>query len=61
MAVHQDAQDLINIGAYRAGSNPEIDKAIKLHPRINDILTQRVSDSTPFETTLDMLLNFDQL
>jgi flagellum-specific ATP synthase len=49
MAVHRDAQDLINIGAYRAGSNPEIDTAIKVMPAINDILLQRVEDYTAFE------------
>jgi flagellum-specific ATP synthase len=52
MAVHRDAQDLINIGAYRAGSNPEIDMSIKVHPQINDILLQRVEDYTTMEDTL---------
>ena len=30
MAVYQDARDLINIGAYKSGSNPEIDAAVAL-------------------------------
>ncbi|MCL2084229.1 MAG: EscN/YscN/HrcN family type III secretion system ATPase, partial [Oscillospiraceae bacterium] len=55
MAVHRDAQDLINIGAYRAGSNPEIDLAIKVNPQINDILLQRVEDYTTIEDTVSSM------
>lgn len=52
IAVQRDAQDLVNIGAYVAGSNPEIDTAIKMTPKINDILVQRVDDYTTFEDTV---------
>ncbi|MDL2273078.1 flagellar protein export ATPase FliI [Oscillospiraceae bacterium OttesenSCG-928-G22] len=55
MAVYRDAEDLINIGAYKTGSNPEIDQAIRLMPKINDILRQRVDALTPFEETLDSI------
>jgi flagellum-specific ATP synthase len=59
MAVHTDAQDLINIGAYRAGSNPEIDLAIKQHPKINDFLLQRVDDYTSYEDTIAQVMKLD--
>ncbi|MFP6582271.1 MAG: FliI/YscN family ATPase [Candidatus Hydrogenedentota bacterium] len=49
MATHRDAEDLINIGAYVQGSNPEIDRAIRLVPRINDYLRQGLSDSFSME------------
>jgi len=52
IAVQRDAQDLVNIGAYVAGSNPEIDIAIKMAPKINDILVQSVDDYTSFNDTL---------
>ncbi len=60
MAVHKDAQDLINIGAYRAGSNPEIDLAIKMNPAINDILRQRVEDFCPYDETIKMVLKIGE-
>ncbi|MCC6145626.1 MAG: FliI/YscN family ATPase [Candidatus Hydrogenedentes bacterium] len=40
MATYRDAEDLINIGAYVAGSNPEIDESIRLMPRIRRFLQQ---------------------
>ncbi|MCL1820896.1 MAG: flagellar protein export ATPase FliI [Oscillospiraceae bacterium] len=52
ISVQRDAQDLINIGAYVAGSNPEIDVAIKMTPKINDILVQTIDDYTSFDDTL---------
>ncbi len=55
MAVFRDAQDLINIGAYRAGSNPEIDEAIRLNPKINELLLQRVEEVSSYEETVTML------
>ncbi len=55
MAVYRRAQDLINIGAYRSGSNPEIDEAIKHIRAINDFLLQGVHDKYTFEETLNML------
>ena len=55
IAVQRDAQDLINIGAYVPGSNPEIDMSVKMTPKINDILVQRVDDYTSFDATLELL------
>ena len=46
MAIYKEAEDLINIGAYKQGSNPEIDEAIRLHPAINDYLRQEVDEPT---------------
>lgn len=40
LAVYRDAEDLINIGAYVAGSNPEIDTAIRVIPSIRRFLQQ---------------------
>ena len=44
MATYRRNQDLINIGAYPAGSNPAIDAAIKLHDPVNMFLRQGVTD-----------------
>jgi len=49
LAVYQDAEDLINIGAYAQGSNPDIDEAIRLNPAIRAFLTQGLREKFDFE------------
>ncbi len=44
LAVYRKNQDLINIGAYSAGSNPAIDQAIALHEPLDRFLRQGVSE-----------------
>jgi flagellum-specific ATP synthase len=48
LATYREAEDLINIGAYKAGSNPRIDKAVKLIDGVNAFLKQQVDDPTNF-------------
>jgi flagellum-specific ATP synthase len=55
LAVYREAEDLINIGAYKAGSNPQIDEAIRLHPQIIDFLRQEVDEKTDMITTAKMM------
>ena len=52
MAVHRDAEDLINIGAYKQGSNKEIDYAISRIGEINNFLRQGFNQSSSMEETL---------
>jgi FliI/YscN family ATPase len=52
MFAYQQARDLINIGAYVAGSNPQIDRALRLHPHIQRFLRQTPDTSTPLEDTI---------
>jgi flagellum-specific ATP synthase len=44
MAVYAESEDLINVGAYHAGSNPAIDEAIAKHPAIEEFLIQSVDE-----------------
>ncbi len=44
MAAYQEAEDLINIGAYVSGSNPRIDRAIALHEKITNFLRQEIAE-----------------
>ncbi len=44
VATYRDAEDLINIGAYSKGSNPDIDEAIMKIKDVNDFLTQDVDE-----------------
>jgi len=51
LAAHRDVRELVEIGAYAAGSDPDADRALALMPRINDFLRQRVDEPTPLDET----------
>ena len=55
MAVYAEQEDMINVGAYQKGTNPEIDAAIDSHPAIEDFLTQETSSGAPVAETLRQL------
>ncbi len=55
LATYKEAEDLINIGAYKPGSNPKIDKSVKLIDGINDFLRQRVEEPSDYNQTLRAL------
>jgi flagellum-specific ATP synthase len=52
MAVYAEAEDLINVGAYHAGSNPAIDGAIAQHGPIEEFLVQAVDERSSLADTL---------
>ena len=51
IAVHHEHEDLISIGAYRKGSNPQVDAAIQMKPEIDRFLRQAVEESTDMATS----------
>jgi len=55
IAVYREAEDLINIGAYREGANAEIDRSVFLHNPIQAFLKQNMMDSFTFDETLDIM------
>ena len=57
LAVYKEAEDLINIGAYVAGSNPGIDKAITMISAVKSFLQQGVYESDDYDDTVKKLLN----
>jgi flagellum-specific ATP synthase len=54
-STYVDAEDLINIGAFSAGSNRRIDGSIALIDKINDFLVQPIRDRTAFKDTVARL------
>jgi len=57
MAIYAEAKDLIDVGAYRKGSSPEIDRAISLAPVIKNFLKQRVDEPHSHNEIVDTLQN----
>lgn len=55
LASYEEAEDLINIGAYAKGSNPKIDYAISKIDAINDFLKQDYSQTTTLKNSLKQL------
>lgn len=58
LAVYQEAEDLINIGAYKRGSNKEIDYAIEKIDAVNRFLCQETAERFLFDDIVTLL---DQL
>jgi flagellum-specific ATP synthase len=46
MATYADMEELIRLGAYRAGSSPEVDEAIRLHRPFEQFLAQGKEEAT---------------
>ena len=61
MATYRKSEDLINIGAYKRGSNPRIDTSIDKVDPINSFLRQRPEESSPLPITQQQILQLAQL
>jgi len=46
VATYTDMEDLIRLGAYKSGTNPEVDRAIRAHDAIEAFLSQGKEEST---------------
>lgn len=55
LAAYHDAKDLIQLGAYVAGSDPRVELAKAALPEINAFLQQRLDDRAPLPETLARL------
>ena len=48
LGTYRDASDLIQVGAYVAGSDPRVDSALSMVPKVNTFLRQSLGETTPF-------------
>ena len=55
IAKHARVRDLIPLGAYQPGADPETDRAVKLHPHIEEFLCQGTREDAPFAPSVDGL------
>ncbi len=56
LAIFEEAQDLINIGAYKPGSNPKVDWALKHIEAVDAFLKQGMGENVSFDSTVQQLL-----
>lgn len=56
IALYNNSEDLINVGAYKEGSNPELDSAIRKIDEINKFLNQDVHEFLSFEEIVNSLI-----
>jgi flagellum-specific ATP synthase len=59
-STYQNAEDLINIGAFSSGSNHRIDKAISLIDQVNNFLVQPIGERSGFDQTTQQLREITQ-
>jgi len=59
-SLYSQNEDIIQIGAYETGSNPDLDRAIELKPAINRFLTQEHDEAYSFEQTVQLLTAVDE-
>jgi flagellum-specific ATP synthase len=55
LAAYRQSEDLINLGAYAAGTNPQLDAAISLRPELLKFLRQEPEVNEPLQNTLQRL------
>ncbi len=55
LATYTESEDLINIGAYKAGSNKEIDYAIQKIDAVNEFLMQQTDEKFTLEETVELM------
>ncbi len=55
LATYREAEDLVNIGAYKPGSNPNIDYALEKIDQVNEFLMQGTEEKFDFEEEVAQL------
>ncbi len=60
LSTYKRAEDLINIGAYTKGSNPDIDYAIEKIDKVKEFLRQDVDEASPLDVSISRLIELFQ-
>ncbi|MEQ8248004.1 MAG: flagellar protein export ATPase FliI [Alphaproteobacteria bacterium] len=55
ISTYEGMAEMIRLGAYRTGSDPVVDSAIRLYPALEDFLSQGIDDSADFSSGFDRL------
>jgi len=57
LSMYEEKRDLISLGAYEYGTDPEVDYAIDLIDEMEGLLQQGMDEFTPMEETVERLLD----
>jgi flagellum-specific ATP synthase len=60
LAVYRAAEDLVRIGAYQSGNDPELDVALKVLPSLNTFLQQGAVEACDFEAIIAQLMSIGE-
>ena len=55
ISTYEDMAELIRLGAYRKGSDPAVDKAIEIYPKIEEFLAQNKNEQTSIDASFQRL------
>ncbi len=55
LAIHRQYKELLDIGAYKTGTNPQLDRALEIYPKLMEFLRQPMAEKTPLPKTFDTL------
>ncbi len=61
LASYQRSEDLLRVGAYKPGSDTELDAAIRLRPRLQQIFRQNAEDCISFDSRLESFAFLDEI
>jgi len=56
LAIYRDAEDLINVGAYKKGTNEDIDRAVEKNREINKFLVQGIWEKSSFKESMEKII-----
>jgi flagellum-specific ATP synthase len=57
LSIYNSNYDLVSIGAYKKGTNPALDEALRKIDKINEFLQQATDEAFDYDKTVEMLIN----
>jgi len=55
LSLHADMADMVRLGAYKSGTDADVDEALRVAPRLDAMLTQARDDPTSLERSFALL------
>jgi flagellum-specific ATP synthase len=55
LSIHRQYRELLDIGAYKTGTNPQLDRALEVYPRLMEFLRQPIQEKAPIAKTFETL------
>jgi FliI/YscN family ATPase len=55
LAIHRQYRELLDIGAYKTGTNPQLDRALEIHPKLMEFLRQPMGEKSSLTKTFEAL------